>query len=592
MFFSGDDVMNMTYAWNLDPVRLFGAVPLFWTPVYRPLGSGIYRIFYAVFGFHPEPLYVFSWLLLSLNVFLGCRLFRVLSGSLWTALAALSITLVHGTFQDLYLSAGTIFDRLCFLFTALGLALYAEWRGDGRPLSRRQSVWIAVICLLALDSKESGVVLIALLGCYELVFVIPDSVRNGGAGHRLRGILPLFAGLGALALAFVFLRVNRTPELMMTPAYQAKASLTLWLTRLAEYFGMLAYRGAPVGTPAVGIPGVITILTLTAAAAGALRNRAMIFGLLFFLLAVTPVALIASRPGYVLYVPELGLGLYLASLAFELARRFRIPDSRDGLVFAAVACSALWFHAAHWPPPFDPRILPELRLAEELRRDYPSMPEHSRLLYVSDDFPPLAFDLAFTVRLFYNDKSLVVHRLAGPRDQTPEPGRPLQYDHVFALTGGSYEELDNRDVREAVRLHILRRFTVGREMDFSHRDYPAYLVSGIEDGENPEPSRWTKPKAVLKFDLYPAPAVFTAKFWVPDFVARPERSLEVLVNGAPAGVVPLNKVGMNEIRLPVEAAAVSRTGFTLVQMNVPQPYRDAAGIEYGVVLLRAGFEYR
>ena len=598
MFFSGDDVMNMTGVWNLNAWRLGRAIPMFWMPVYRPLGGAVYRIFYAIWAFHPEPLYIFSWLLLALNVWLAFRFYRVLSGNVWAALAALAITLVHGSFQDLYLSAGTIYDRLCFLFTALGLTLYAEWRGEGRRVGVGRAAWICLVCLLAMDSKESGVAVVALLGVYELVFVVPGFWKSGRLRDWLRGAAPLFGVLGAMALAFVFLRVNRTWELNMNPAYKPHASLSLWLTRMGEYFGVLAYRSSPVG------PGVtVFVLVAMVLAAVVLRNRAMAFGLAFFTLAITPVALISLRPGYVLYVPELGLGLYLGAFVFAVARRAGMPERWDGVAFAGFAAAAVAFHAVHWPPRFDPRILPELRLSEQLTRDYPEMPKGSRLLFVSDDFPRFAYDLMFTVRLHYGDKSIIVHRLEGPPDQRPEAGQPLRYDHVFGMSNFRYEELDNRNVEESIRLHILKRYTVGREMDMFHLDHAAYVVSGVEEGDGTEIGRWTAPKARLKFDVYPAAAVLTAKFWVPDFVAAGgkrvpdfvaaggKRVLEFAVNGARVGTVPLTQVGMNEVSFPVAAERISRVGYTMVDLDVENPYKDGSGKEFGVILLRAGFGY-
>ncbi len=585
-FFSGDDMMNMTFAWDMNPWRLGRSVPMFWTPVYRPLGGVVYRVFYAVFGFHPEPLYIFMWLLLALNVYVAFRLYRVVLGAVWPALAAVAITLVHGRFQDLYTSAGTIYDRLCFLFTGLGVALYVEWRGKDRGLSLRQSIWICLMAVLAMDSKESGVAMVAILGLYEVMLVLPPALWTKTLGQRVRQVVPLFAVLGVMALVFVFLRVNKTPELMMTPAYRPRADLHLWLTRLGEYFGMLAYR------PAALSPGVAAgILTAMIAAAALLRNRVMAFGLAFFALAVTPVALIASRPGYVLYVPDLGLSIYIAALVFSLVRLFRIPNKLDGLVFAVIAIAAIAFHATNWPPYFDPRILPELRLSEQLRQEYPTLPPKSRLLFVSDDFPSLSWDLAFNVRLFYNDHSIVVHRLNGPVDQRPERGQPLHYDHVFALGAGRYEELDNRDINESIRLHILQKYTVGRELDMSHRDHSAYVVSGVMDGDSAEIGRWTEPHAKFKFDVFPAPAFLTAKYWVPDFVAKGHRTMSVAVNGTEVAKVPLDHDGMNEIRLPVAAALISRTGYTLVDLDVSDPYKDAEGAAFGVIIVRAGFVY-
>ena len=67
--------------------------------------------------------------------------------------------------------------------------------------------------------------------------------------------------------------------------------------------------------------GAGVLLALMAVAAVILRDRAMIFGWFFFVITITPVALISSRPGYVLYVPDLGLGIFFAAAIAGLARR-------------------------------------------------------------------------------------------------------------------------------------------------------------------------------------------------------------------------------------------------------------------------------
>ena len=506
MFFSGDDMMNMHGAWILNPWRLGRALVMIWIPVYRPLGAVVYRIFYAVFGFHPLPLYIFCWLLLALNAVLAYRLFRVLTGTALLAFLALSLTLVHGNFQDLYLSAGTIYDRLWFLFTVLGIAVYARMRGEGKPVSWRGGLLVGFLCVLAMDSKESGVALPVLLGCYELVFVLPGQSLK----RWLRDIWPLYAVLGALCVVFIFLHVNRTFELTATSAYRPHVSLGLWLDRVAEYFSILSYQKVRFSGLTAGL-----LVAAMALAAGFLRNRAMIFGWLFFVITITPMALIASRPGYVLYVPDLGLGLFLAGLAGCVG-----AGAYPSLAFLIVTIAVTTFHWLNWPAPFDPHLSPEYRLTEQFRREYPKMPPGSKLLFVSDEFPKPAFDLLFNLRLMYGERAIRAYRMDAPPDQQPDPRHPVNYDHIFVNSGGRYLELDNRDPQEAIRLNILKEYTVGREMEIAHPDHAAYVVSGVMDSDSPDPSRWTEPRAKLKFDLYPAPAVFHAKFWVPDFVAK------------------------------------------------------------------------
>jgi hypothetical protein len=101
-------------------------------------------------------------------------------------------------------------------------------------------------------------------------------------------------------------------------------------------------------------------------------------------------------------------------------------------------------------------------------------------------------------------------------------------------------------------------------MDGGHRDFGAYIVSGVTEGEFGNPTRWTNPRAKLKFDLCPVPATFTAKFWVPDFVAKTAaRTLSILVNGYEVGSLRLTKDGMNEISFPVPAKSITENGFTI-----------------------------
>ena len=582
MYFSGDDMMNMYGAWNVNPWRLAKAQIMIWIPLYRPLGGAVYRIFYSVFGFHPLPLYVFCWLLLCVNAVLAYRFFRVLTGTAMLAFIALSLTLVHGSFQDLYVSAGTIYDRLWFLFTVLGVAVYARLRRDAQPITWRGGLLTALLCIFSMDSKESGVTLPVLLGCYELVYILPGKNFK----QWLRRIWPLYLGLATLCLIFVVLRVDRTPELTITPAYKPHLSATLWLTRVGEYFSILSYRHLTVSAAAAG-----ATLALMALGAALLRNRAMIYGWLFFAITITPVALITSRPGYVLYVPDLGLGLFLAGLVGTVVRANERTYSR--WAFAAITIAITWFHWHNWTEPLDPQYSPELRLSEQFRRDYPKLPAGSKLLFVSDEFPKPAFDLLFDLRLMYHDRTIRAYRMEGPPDQQPDRAHPVTYDHVFVNDAGAYRELDNANPEESIRLRILKDYSVGREMDISRRDHTAYVVSGVMDGDNPDPSRWTTPHAKLKFDLYPAPAKFTAKFWVPDFVAKTAaRTMTISVNGKPVGSLPLSKDGMNEIAFPVASEQITRNGFTIVGMDVSPPWKDAGGIEYGVVLLSAGFHYQ
>ncbi|MCU1326477.1 MAG: hypothetical protein JWN34_1847 [Bryobacterales bacterium] len=582
MHYSGDDMMNMHFATTLNPWRLGKAVIMFWIPVYRPLGGSVYRVLYEFLGFNPFPLNLISWLILAGNVVLAYRLFKAITGVTTASFVALAFTLVHPTFSDLYISAGTIYDHLWFLFTVLGMTCYVRWRGSDRGLTPARQALLVLLCILSMASKESGVALPVLLGLYELIFCYP--------GHRavmpwLRARGPLFLLLAIIVLIDIR-RVNHTPEIAMTAAYHAKPSLSLWLERMGQYFGILSGNHLSFSRLPAGV-----VLLVMAAAGYALRSRTMLFGLGYFLVTLTPVALISLRPGYVLYVPEVGLGLWLAG-AF-IASTAALPRIRPATAALATGL-ALWFFVANWPAPFDPNIIPEKRLSEQFQREFPKMSKGARLLFITDDFPQSGWDLAFNLQLLYNDQTLTVHRLQAPADQGPSDRNKLEdYNHVFTLSGGKYQELDRRNIAESMRLNILADYTVGREIDMGRKDHGAYVVSGLMDGDNPDPSRWTEPKSRYKFDVHPELTDFHAKFWVPDFVTRTGQSrLVILVNGHEIGTLPLTKDGSNEIRFPVPASAISPGGtYTYVDLNVEKPWKDPNGMAFGVILMNAGFDY-
>jgi hypothetical protein len=590
MFYSGDDLMNGWFAWEIRPWRLVGAQFLIWMPVYRPLGLAVYRLFYRFFGFHPEPLYTFCWLFLVANLFFAYRFFRTLTRTAAEALIALSLVLVHGSFNDLYYSAGTIFDRLWFLLTVTGVVAYFGLRE--KP-SWKRSVVVCLLAVLCMDSKESGIALPLLLFCCECIYFVPDGWRRTADPRAflltwLRRIGPLYGTLGILCLLFVFGRVHRTFELVGSGAYAPKASMGIWLARLSDYLQLLTYNRVGFHPTTVCV-----FLGATVAAAVYARNRAMIFGWLFFVITITPVALITPRPGYVLYVPELGLGLYFAAaIGLWIPRMERVTPHAGLAVFAMVTLVVTWFHAHHKPVVPSLEANPQYRLTEQFRREYPTFPRGTRFLFASDEFAPSGWDLTFNLRMLYHDKTIIANRLKGTPDQQPPPNSPLNYDRAFVAGLGPYDELDPHNLAESMRLHILRDYTVGGEMDMSKRDHSAYVVKGLLDSKEQNISRWTLPHAEFKFKVYPVSSNLTVKFWLPDEVARKgQRTLSVLVDGTEVGKIGLSQSGMNEACLPVPARLISPAGYTLVDMDVTNPYKDKNGFELGVVLLRAGFEY-
>ena len=580
-FYSGDDMMNLWKAWTMNPWRLGRALVLPWEPVYRPLGGAIYRAIYKAFGFHPLPLYTFCYLLLIVNFLLAWRFFRALALPAGPALTALALTFVHGRFLDLYISAGTIYDRLAFLFTVTAICVYARARGSEGGLTLARGILIWVLCLAAMDSKESGVTAPVLLLLYELVFI----TRKRG---WLRELLPLALALGGLSAAFVFGRVRHTPDLLLTPDYQTKFAPGVWMEHVGSYLSMLTYDHIQFSAE-TAVALLLTMLVISLFAPGSNR-RTMLFGWFFFVLAILPVATIAPRLAYVLYVPILGLGAWLAAgIDWALGGRWR----QAALV--TMALGSIGFHTWNRVPFGDPQSNPEARLTEQFRREYPVMRPFTKLLFASDYFPPDSFDLRFNLELLYGIP-LEVRRLQAPPDQQPDPRHPVAYDHIFAAEDLHYVELDNRNPEESVRLHILRHYATGRHLSTVNRDRGAYVVSGILDSGGSPAGCWTRQKAQLKFDVYPADSILSVRYYVTDEAIAPGNALQVAVNGHPAGSAPMVEKGMHQATFRVPAswiinAGSGTSGYTLVDLAVDHPIPDGGGGLLGVVLSTVDFDY-
>jgi hypothetical protein len=426
MFFSGDDMMNMYKAWQTPASDLLTSLAAFWKPAYRPLGGVVYRVAYGLFGFHPRPLYCFSWAVLCANTTLLYLLVARIAQTSFHPLVACVIASVHGMYLDLYYSAGTIYDHLSALFCliAINIWLASGWRS--RLGNIGISCVIALLTIAACDSKENAVALPVFLLAAEFLLV---NHRNG-LRDRVRALVPI--ALAALvALIFVISRVAGTADLSSNPAYKPQFSVSALINHLAIYLSYLTYGAA--ATPAVlGVAAAMVVITLT------LRSRMMLFGLIWLAAALLPVAFIAPRAGYVLYLPMMGLGIWAADAAWRLLIFLRVSQRfLPACAIVAVTILCVW-NARNWPPDWIPRLTPEWVTTRQFSLRYPRMPQGAKMLFITDPFPREAYDLLFNLRLLYHDDSLTADRLfSGMRSQQPPsspPGSaPAAYLHVFAF---------------------------------------------------------------------------------------------------------------------------------------------------------------
>lgn len=177
--FTGDDLMNLYFAW-LQPYRaMLGDVLLFfrWTPNYRPLGALAYKVSFALFDFNLLPLRIFSLGVLAANVFLVYAVARRLTRSREIGVLAALIHAYHFGFSALYCNTGTIYDILCFFFYFSAFLYYLRARRENAYLSPLQLLSLSGLYILALDSKEMAVTLPVLLVFYEVLYNRPSSLK-------------------------------------------------------------------------------------------------------------------------------------------------------------------------------------------------------------------------------------------------------------------------------------------------------------------------------------------------------------------------------------------------------------------------------
>lgn len=418
MFFSGDDMMNMYKAWR-TPVRdLVISLAAFWIPVYRPLGGTVYRLSYGVFGFHPLPLYAFSWALLVANIVLLYILTARITQTLFHPVLTCVIASVHGMYLDLYYSAGTIYDHLSAFFVLLACVFWFDARLRNRTVLLSCLVTLATIA--ACDSKENAVALPVLLLSGELLVIC--GVR--GLRLRARWLAPIVV-CAAIVAIFILGRVSGTSDLNSNPAYRPRFSALL--PNLSTYLGDITY-GALSG-PGTVVAVLVAIFIFTAL----LRSAPMILGCIWFLTTLLPVAMIMVRSGYVLYLPMMGLGLWASDLLYQLLKRIHIQSSRLPVVAVLTSVLLCIWHTTHWPADWDPTCSPEFITTRAFRLRYPRLPPGAKLLFLTDPFPRDAWDLFFNIKLLYHDDTLIVDRLlSGMPIQRPGAIHNVEpYDHVF-----------------------------------------------------------------------------------------------------------------------------------------------------------------
>lgn len=352
--FAQDDVLLIETHFLLHDLGNWKAILAspYWPPphtdaLYRPVASLLHAIQYTVGGGSPLVLRLVSmalYALVSLAVLAFAR--RLLHPAVALGVALLfAAHPVHVEAAALGVNQGEI---LVALLAAIMATRYLDRRrhGDGH-VSAGDWAQLGGLYLIASLTKESGMVIPALLLATEFCVMGPP-LRT-----RLRGLLPGYAGLAAVAGVVLALRSvilsgeEATPSraealdglgihgriLTMLPVVTHWLRLLTWPVHLqADYAPQEIMPATGFGTPQA--LGAVILVVLTVAAILARHRLPMLTtGLAWTALALLPVSNLLFPTGIVLaertlFLPSIGWLIAVGSLGCALWERAERWESR------------------------------------------------------------------------------------------------------------------------------------------------------------------------------------------------------------------------------------------------------------------------
>jgi hypothetical protein len=305
-FFNPDDTANLFKAWIKSPTAVLNDLLYFWSGHVRPLGQLAYRTMYKAFGWNPLPFRVSCLVLLEFNLLLIILLARGLSASEPFRILVPLIAAFHGALWSIYSNTGTIYDILCLTCFLIGLNDYIRVRNSARPFGFLDSVVMAAATIAAFESKEIGFLLPAVILALELIVYFPSKPAEM-RGRTLLAIIPaaVCSCLGALGI-----RYSDNQVFFAMDGYTPSFTLHRYGETLTTYFHLLSFK-----TVHFSAPGAFLCMITALVTALLLKSRVAAFGWAMFLLTLLPLSFAPPRQdGYVLYVPYVGVAIFLAAI--------------------------------------------------------------------------------------------------------------------------------------------------------------------------------------------------------------------------------------------------------------------------------------
>ena len=437
---SGDDLMNLWIYLSKPTPNLLLDNLRFWSTAYRPLGALFYVPLYKMFGMDPLPYRIACFTILGLNLVLLYHLCARLTNSREIAFVATFLASYHAWFVDLYYSAGTIYDLLCYSLYMSAFLVYTGIRSRGRTPGPRALIGIGCLYVLALDAKEMAVSLPLFLLLYELIFHTAG-LRSPRAWLTRDSRAVLITG--AITVIYIAGKLKGPDSLIENSAYALTISPGRFLDTFHLYLNPLLYQEHRFHDS-----NTVQLLIGMLILAAWLRSRVLLFAWFWLLLTILPVSFIAHYSAFFEYLPAVGWTLYAATLlvmirsAFvrilppALPRRLRLARTSQAVLLLGLAAFLVPLHSREARKTlkiFMSVQPPSREIAEDLSRLRPVLRRGARVLFVDDPFAKDSLFLSFATRLFYRDMTMDPVRT---QLQPVLPSEYSQYDAVFGFREG------------------------------------------------------------------------------------------------------------------------------------------------------------
>ena len=355
-----DTPENVHQIWTGDYYNGTGSSAL-----YRPLTTLTYLWNYALLGDGPNAggYHAVNFVLHAFNLALVYLLGLVVFCEAWPAFAMSMLWALHPTLTESVTNVAGRADLLAAFGVLAGLLCYVR---SGLTSGSRRWAWTAALAAaaaIALFSKESGVVLIALMAAYDVAFagprklagyiavLIPTAIWFAMRKSALAQVSSLLISYCDNPLQGAGFWISRLTAVKVLGNY---LWLLIWPARLSPDY---SYNQIPLSI-GLDFQTILALLVWIAIAAAAVvsyrRARPVLFFIAFFAVTIAPVANLVVLVGSImaerfLYLPSVGFAGVVVSGALALRRR--VP-SKWLAAALAVVCLALaartWARNADW----------------------------------------------------------------------------------------------------------------------------------------------------------------------------------------------------------------------------------------------------